>query len=98
MWEYKQTNELYHAGVKGMKWGVRKAGVAPEPMKPPKYAKTGQNNQAKSERARANGKTAAAAALGVLGGFAISATAVYAGARWFIKRSGLENGLFGNGW
>lgn len=23
MWEYNQ-NELYHHGVKGMKWGVRK--------------------------------------------------------------------------
>lgn len=24
MWEYNYSNELYHYGVKGMKWGVRK--------------------------------------------------------------------------
>lgn len=24
MWNYRPTNELYHYGVKGMKWGVRK--------------------------------------------------------------------------
>ena len=25
MWQYVYTNELYHYGVKGMKWGVRKS-------------------------------------------------------------------------
>ena len=25
MWQYNYTNELYHYGVKGMRWGVRRA-------------------------------------------------------------------------
>ena len=24
MWEFRPTNELYHYGVKGMRWGVRR--------------------------------------------------------------------------
>lgn len=95
MWQYRQTNELYHVGVKGMKWGVRKAGIAPEPKKSSKYDETGQNNQAKRERAKTNGKIATAAVLGSIGTMAIGTAAAYFGIRSFLKKSGLlDGGLF----
>lgn len=99
MWQYKHTDELYHAGVKGMKWGIRKAGIAPEPKKPPKYsktgpqpkktpkyAKTGPNNQAKSEK----GKKVATTVLSTVGTVALSTAAtlgtLYGIGRWVVNK------------
>ena len=104
------NNYIQHAGVKGMKWGVRRyqnkdGSLTPAGKK--RYDQDGDNvNKTKSEtsdsvkreRVRTKGKTATAAALGVVGGLAISAIAAYAGARALWKKLDLDNGLFGNGW
>lgn len=39
MWKYNHTDELYHWGVKGMKWGIRKKVVETAKETAPKFNK-----------------------------------------------------------
>ena len=78
MQEYTIVNgELYHAGVKGMKWGHRKA---PEISTPPTASSNGQQSSAQKI---ANGKATATKVLAIIGGVTVAAAAtagaVYAG-------------------
>lgn len=52
MWTYNQTNELYHWGIKGMKWGVRRYQNADGSLTP-----AGKKRYAEDDAHEDHGKT-----------------------------------------
>lgn len=84
MWQYTPTEELYHWGVKGMRWGHRKAKDSGGGTGKPK-SKQDQIDELKSDMAKMKNKqkakTAAKIALGTIGAAAVTTVAVKTGKR-----------------
>ena len=55
MWQYNHTDELYHYGVKGMKWGVRRNSKAYQKMER-RVTKFGERWERRAEGAKNLGK------------------------------------------
>ena len=68
MWQYKHTDELYHYGVPGMKWGRRKSSSSEQ--------KSDENSRA------SKGKSKAAKILAGIGVAAVAAVAVGAAVKY----------------
>ena len=88
MWTYNYSNELYHYGVKGMKWGIRKK-YKPHPRKPAK--KQDDNDESKS-KFKLTDKQKKALKIGA----AVAATALvaYGGYKLYQNREGIANNLY----
>lgn len=88
MWTYNYTNELYHHGVKGMKWGIRKK-YKPHPRKPAK--KQDEVDDSKS-KLKLTDKQKKAIKIGA----AVAATALvaYGGYKLYQNREGIVNNLY----
>lgn len=74
--------EIYHAGVKGMKWGVRKAKPKTSSGRTKRvsssdaaYVDAYKQKQERAKRIRSRGATAAAASIGVIGGATVATAA-----------------------
>ena len=57
MWQYNHTDELYHYGVKGMKWGVRRNSKAYQRMER-RVTRFGERWENRAEGAKNLGKRA----------------------------------------
>ena len=91
MWEYTPTEELYHHGVKGQKWGVRKAKYkasrsaarkkykAEQKAAKEKYKKQVGDAKTKLYKNVSRGKRVAKGVLIGIGASAATAGVVYAG-------------------
>lgn len=50
MWQYNYSDELYHYGVPGMRWGRRKGGIIGKKKKTPGYSVDGDGLTNKSKK------------------------------------------------
>ena len=89
MWLYTHYDELYHHGVKGMKWGVRKK----EERSPARSTSKTKNSDDSSNKNETKSKVKRAVVIGA----AVTATALAAYGSYRLVKSGKMDNLISNG-